>query len=335
MGRERLNRRAVVFRGPESVGVAEETVEVGPEELVVATERSAISAGTELLVYRGEVPEEMSADPTIEALDGDLTYPLRYGYAGVGRVIDQGDRVEQSWGGERVFCFHPHATHMVVTPDAVVPIPDELDIERASMLPSVETALAIVQDARPEIGVQVVVFGAGVIGVTTSMLLAAIPLVEVMVVDPAAERRAVAAAIDGVTAVAPSEITDASPAFDLGIELSGDPQALDQCISLMRYDGEVIVGSWYGTKQAQLDLGLRYHRNHITVRSSQVSMVPPLLRGRWSKQRRLDTAVRAVGQLPLESLITHRIPIGEVTDAYRRLAAGDPEMLQVLLTYDT
>lgn len=335
MGPEGLGRRAVVFEEPGSVGVVAETVEVGADELVIETERSAISAGTELLIYRGEVPAEMDADPTIDVLDGDLRYPLRYGYAGVGHVVDQGERVTGSWRGERVFSFHPHATHMLVSPDAVVRIPEELDTECASMLPSVETALAIVQDARPEVGARVAVFGAGVIGVTTSMLLAAMPLVEVVVVDPASERRAAAASIDGVTAVHPAALADTAEAFDLGIELSGDPQALDQCIGLMRYDGEVIVGSWYGTKQAELDLGLRYHRNHITVRSSQVSRVPPVLRGRWSKDRRLAAALEAVGQLPLRALITHRVPLEEAAGAYARLAAGDPEMLQVLLTYDT
>jgi Threonine dehydrogenase and related Zn-dependent dehydrogenases len=335
MGREQLDRRAVEFAGPQSVRVVEETVEVAPDELVVATERSAISAGTELLVYRGEVPKEMSADTTIDVLDGNLRYPLRYGYAGVGRVVGQGADVPESWRGERVFSFHPHATHMLVPPDAIVPLPDELDAERACMLPSVETALAIVQDARPEIGARVAVFGAGVIGVMTSMLLAMMPLVEVVVIDPAAERRAAAGALDGVAAVHPEAMADAEPRFDLGFELSGNPAALDQCISLMRYDGEVVVGSWYGTKQAQLDLGMRYHRNHISVRSSQVSTVPPQLRGRWTKDRRLEAALEAVGQLPLRSLITHRIPLDEVPDAYARLAQGDHEMLQVLLTYDT
>ncbi|PNW45198.1 UNVERIFIED_CONTAM: hypothetical protein BEN50_12420 [Euhalothece sp. KZN 001] len=66
-----------------------------------------------------------------------------------------------------------------------------------------------------------------------------------------------------------------------------------------------------------------------------MSQVPPRLRGRWTKDRRLEAALEAVGQLPLRSLITHRIPLDEVPDAYARLAEGDREMLQVLLTYDT
>lgn len=335
MGRNLLDRHAVEFQAPETVSVVEETVECGAEELVIRTDRSAISAGTELLIYRGEVPGQLSADPTIDALDGDLSYPLRYGYAGVGEVVAQGASVEGPWEGRRVFSFHPHASHMIASPDAVVPIPDDVDYERASMLPSVETAVAIVQDARPEVGARVLIFGAGVIGMLTSMLLAAMPLMDVVIVDPSADRRAAAGATAGVTAVHPDATADMDASFDLGVELSGDPRALDQCIGCMQYDADVVVGSWYGNKDAHLDLGAHYHRNHITVRSSQVSRVPPGLRGRWSKVRRLQTAMQAIRDLPVGSLITHRIQLDDVADAYARLADGDTTMLQVLLTYDT
>jgi len=335
MGRNLLNRRAVEFRAPETVSIVEETVECGAGELAIETDRSAISAGTELLIYRGEVPGQLSADTTIDALDGDLSYPLRYGYAGAGEVVAQGESVEGLWEGRRVFSFHPHASHMIASPDAVVPIPDDVDNERASMLPSVETALAIAQDANPEVGARVLIFGAGVIGILTSMLLAAMPLMDVVIVDPSAERRATAGATAGVTAVHPDATAEMAASFDLGVELSGDPRALDQCIRCMRYDADVVVGSWYGNKDAHLDLGAHYHRNHITIRSSQVSKVPPNLRGRWGKERRLDTAMQAIRDLPVGSLISHRIHLDDAAEAYTRLADGDASMLQVLLTYDT
>ena len=335
MGRDMLDRRALEFTAPETVRIIEETVTCGAEELVIETERSAISAGTELLMYRGEVAGQVSADPTIDALGGDLSYPLRYGYAGVGEVVAQGESVEGPWEGKRVFTFHPHASHMLARPDAIVPIPEDVDSEHASMLPSVETALAIVQDARPEVGARVLIFGAGVIGVLTSMLVAAMPLMDVVIVDPSADRRAMAGATDGVTPVHPDATADLAGSFDLGVELSGDPRALDECIECMRYDGDVVVGSWYGNKDVRLDLGAHYHRNHIKVRSSQVSRVPPALRGRWDKDRRLDMTIAAIRDLPIAPLITHRIPIEAAADAYARLADGDTSMLQVLLTYDT
>ena len=52
-----------------------------PDEVLVATQVSAISAGTELLFYRGQVPADLRADATIAALAGPSAYPLKYGYA--------------------------------------------------------------------------------------------------------------------------------------------------------------------------------------------------------------------------------------------------------------
>jgi hypothetical protein len=56
-----------------------------PDKLLVSVLYSGISAGTELLLYRGEMPATMMADASISALDG-TGYPRPYGYAAVGRV---------------------------------------------------------------------------------------------------------------------------------------------------------------------------------------------------------------------------------------------------------
>jgi Lrp/AsnC family transcriptional regulator for asnA, asnC and gidA len=69
----------------------------GPDQVRVRTERSAISPGTELLVYREEVPSDLSTDETIDALDGSFSYPLQYGYAAVGRVTAVGEALDDDW----------------------------------------------------------------------------------------------------------------------------------------------------------------------------------------------------------------------------------------------
>jgi threonine dehydrogenase-like Zn-dependent dehydrogenase len=64
--------RAVEFPGPERV----ETVPIeepvpGPDEVVVSASVSAVSAGSELLAYRGELDPETVADEELSALDAD------------------------------------------------------------------------------------------------------------------------------------------------------------------------------------------------------------------------------------------------------------------------
>ncbi len=82
-------RESLYFIAPYQVAVQTEALPaLAPDQLVVQTIVSAISPGTELLFYRGQAPAELSVDATIAALAGLIGYPLKYGYACVGRVVD-------------------------------------------------------------------------------------------------------------------------------------------------------------------------------------------------------------------------------------------------------
>ena len=88
------------------VALREETFP-GPSrnEVIVKTAFSAISAGTELLVYRGQAPADLVRDTRLEALSGTFSFPLKYGYAAVGEVVSLGPGVDLHWEGKRVFSF--------------------------------------------------------------------------------------------------------------------------------------------------------------------------------------------------------------------------------------
>ena len=47
---------------------------------------SAISAGTEMLVYQSRFPRDLESDSVIAGLRGGFKYPLAYGYANAGVV---------------------------------------------------------------------------------------------------------------------------------------------------------------------------------------------------------------------------------------------------------
>jgi len=66
-------------------------------EVLVETSFSAISPGTESLIYRGELPEGMASDGNIADLAGEFAYPLKYGYAAVGQVLALGKDVGADW----------------------------------------------------------------------------------------------------------------------------------------------------------------------------------------------------------------------------------------------
>ena len=341
-----MNRSALWFTGPRAVEVRTEPLaEPGPGEVRARVLASAISPGTEMLVYRNEFPPELALDATLNALGGGFQYPVRYGYACVGQVVALGRGVDPTWAGRRVFAFQPHADAFVAPATDLLPIPDAVTDEDALFLANMETAVNFLLDGAPLIGERVAVFGQGVVGLLTLGLLAQMPLAACVALDrwPArrdlAWRQGASEALDPIAPDTPNQLRalcgaiDAEdPAgFDLIYELSGAPAALDQAIAAAAFDGRVVVGSWYGAKRVSLDLGRRFHRGRVRLISSQVSTLTPALAGRWSKTRRLDVAWGRLAALRPAQLITHRIRLAEAADAYRLIDTTPEACLQVIL----
>src|SRR5512145_3322221 len=109
-----VKARSLWFEAPYQVAVREESLApLAPDQVVVQTGVSAISAGTEMLFYRGQIPPDLPLDTSIASLAGEIRYPLRYGYACAGQVIELGAQVDRAWLGRRVFSFQPHASHFI------------------------------------------------------------------------------------------------------------------------------------------------------------------------------------------------------------------------------
>jgi len=332
-----MQRLSVVIDAPYVITVvAEPLAAPAPGQVLVETEISAISPGTEMLFYRGQAPADVAVDATLAALrDQDGRYPVRYGYACVGRVAVLGERVEASWLGRRVFAFQPHASHFCADVDAVLPVPADIAPERAVFLPNMETAVNFVMDGRPVIGEHVAVVGQGVVGLLTVSVLAQFPLASLTAVDPLPARRQSARAAGATAAVwfegndAPADVA----AADLAYELSGNPSALNTALALTGYAGRIVIGSWYGQKQAPIDLGGAFHRSRIRLISSQVSSIDPRWSGRWDKARRFGVAWAMLRTIEVSRLITQRFPVTDAAAAYQLIDQQPQNAIQVLLTY--
>jgi 2-desacetyl-2-hydroxyethyl bacteriochlorophyllide A dehydrogenase len=334
------DRRSLHFVGPRTVSIERERLpDPDPEEVLVESTVSAVSSGTELLIYRGDMPRDLAADETIDALAGDLSYPLKYGYATVGEVVGVGAGVDDRWRGRRVFAFTPHESHFTAPPEELVPVPEGMGAETAALLPTAETAATLVMDGRPRIGERVVVLGAGTIGLLTTSALASFPLERLTVVEPVAHRRRIADRLGADETIHPDRAASVGdrgdpPGADLAYELSGVPETLDDALDVVGYDGRIVVGSWYGRKRAETDLGGFFHRNRIDVSSSQVSTLAPDLRGRWTKERRLDVAWDRLRDVDADELVTHRVAFENAPKAYRLLDEGPENAVQVLLVHE-
>ena len=109
---------------------------------------------------------------------------------------------------------------------------------------------------------------------------------------------------------------------ELVFEVSGNRSALDPAIRVAARDGRVIAGSWLAGGATPLDLGGWFHRGRVRIVSSQVSHLPPLGPS-WTIERRRRTAWELLGGVPLETLVTLRVPLADAGRAYARLDAGE------------
>lgn len=344
-------RRVLVFTAPHTIEVREEpTPTPRSHEVLVETRLSAVSPGTEGLLYRGEIPSHLQNEASVDALSGGLSYPTSYGYACVGHVTETGAAVDASWHGQRVFAFHPHASAFTARPDALLKLPNELSDEAAAFIPNTETAVNLVMDAHPMIGERALVTGQGVVGLITTALLAQHPLDVLVTTDLQEDRRAWSEAFGATTSIDAADeshlrevlgVTQdeaARPAdryegADLVVELTGAPAALNQALAVAGFDARIVVGSWYGDKQAPLDFGGRFHRSRVSVYASQVSTVRPHLQGRWTKARRMQTVLDVLPPLDLPRLITHRVDLENAQDVYDQLSGNPEGMLQPIIAY--
>ena len=336
-----MKSQTLFFIAPRQIEIrATNLPELKADEVLVESICSAISAGTEMLIYQGRFPRTLETDSVISGLRGGFKYPLAYGYASVGKVVQVGNMVNEEWKDRLVFSFQPHTSHFITKTDSLFSIPDCLLPESACFFPNMETAVNLVQDAAPIFGERVLVLGQGIIGLLTTSLLQEFPIETLVTTDPYELRRTASLNLKVSETFDPNSenfqndlSAYAQKKFDLTFELSGNPSALDDALSLTCFSGRIVIGSWYGEKKVEVDLGGAFHRSRIKLISSQVSTIAPELSARWDKARRFEAAWKALERIQPEKWITHRFPIERAEEAYRLLDENPQETIQILVTY--
>ena len=123
---------------------------------------------------------------------------------------------------------------------------------------------------------------------------------------------------------------------DVCIEVSGAPAALAEAMRTVAYASRVVAMGFFQGEVPGLRLGDEFRHNRIELISSQISGVAPAASHRWSKLRLWQTAVRLQheGRLDLLPLITDEVTFAEAPALFGRLDAGDPDILQSVLTFE-
>jgi len=285
----------------------------------VRTLYSAVSRGTESVVFRAEVPRSAYQSMRCPFQEGDFPHPVKYGYINVG-VVEEGPEQLQ---GRTVFCLYPHQTRYQVSAESVHPLPDGVPARRAVLAANMETAVNGLWDAVPRIGDRIAVIGAGTLGCLMAWLAARIPGCSVELIDINPDRAKVAAGL-GTEFRTPDSAT---PDADLLVHTSASPAGLRSALELAGFEARILEMSWYGDRTVPLPLGEAFHSRRLAILSSQVGTVATAQRPRWDTKRRMALALALLRDPALDLLVTGADRFDDLPQALARLAAAPEDTI--------
>jgi threonine dehydrogenase-like Zn-dependent dehydrogenase len=346
-----MNIKQVIVSGKRQVELqpAELDERLAAEEFLIRTERTFISAGTELAVYTGR-------EAGVDQKGSWCAYPFRSGYANVGIVEEVGAAVSRVVKGQRVFTMGAHASKVKYhQDDLVVTVPDGLDpgVAAASRMAGVATSAMVLAD-RSLYQPLVMVFGLGMVGNFAAQSFKILGG-KVVGVDPLPARRQLAERCGITHALAGGETKELKQGLkrifgveqaDICIDASGVTPVVLQALALTATVGQLIL---LGSPRAPVEGNLTallsdLHCRNITVRGAMEWCLPaytpkafwgdktPPLLSICEKQRLIFDWI-ADGRLKVEPLISHRLSPAKIKEAYEGLLNRPEEFTGVVLDW--
>ena len=317
---------ALWYVGPGRGELREEpATEPGPHEVRVRALHGALSRGTERLVFAGRVPETEFERMRAPFMDGAFPFPVKYGYAVVGRVEagarELRDRV--------VFALHPHQSVFTIPAEAAIPVPAGVPPRRAVLAANMEAALNAVWDAAPAPANRIAIVGAGVLGSLIAFLCGKLAGAHVILIDIAGSRAELAKRL-GVAFARPE---GAPGDCDLVFHASGTAAGLATALRIAGEEAAVVELSWFGTGEVPISLGEAFHSRRLRIVSSQVGRVAPSHRARWTPQRRLAAALNLLVDPALDALLAPAVAFRDLPDQLPAIFATESGILCQLIDY--
>ena len=324
--RRARSAEALWYVAPRKAEIRPEPVDAAaPDEVRVHALHSALSRGTERLVFSGRVPESEYQRMRAPFMAGTFPFPVKYGYSMVGEV----EAGPPELRGRIVFALHPHQSVFTLRADAVMPVPEDIPPARAVLAANMETALNAVWDAQPGPGDRIVVIGAGVLGALVAWLCGRIPGTEVTLVDIEPSRAKLAAAL-GLAFATPG---NAPQDCDLVVHASGNGAGLAAALGLAGVEATVLELSWFGTGDVAVPLGGAFHSNRLKLVSSQVGRVAPSHRPRWTSRRRLAAALGLLADPRLDALLAPAVAFHDLPGRLGDILAPESAILCQVIDY--
>jgi threonine dehydrogenase-like Zn-dependent dehydrogenase len=287
---------------------------------------SAISPGTERLVFSGRVPPSLHESMKCPYMGGDFSFPVKYGYSLVGRVVSGAAPLIGKIG----HVLHPHQERCVVRASDVYVFPENIPPQRAALASNMETAVNALWDSRMSLGDRALVVGFGAVGALVARLAAGVPGSELWVVDSEPAKVELARRM-GFSACAPQELRGL---FDVVFQASASASGLELALASSGFEGRVIELSWYGTEGVSLPLGREFHQRRLKIVSSQVSSLSPAQGARWDFGRRKGLVFRLLQDPWFDGHSSEVVPFADLPEAYPKTMRSPNPGLGYIIKYE-
>ena len=313
-------------------------------EVLVKARCSLVSIGTETTLYLSRRWQEADTasvagedvwdfDDYGQGETWDMERNRRFpGYALAGDVIDRGDAVEDLEIGDRVITLNHHADYAIcpVRPDIILKIPDGVSYEDSTFCVLGSVALHAIHRAELRLGEDVVIMGAGLVGLLALQLAKLAGGRPAISVDLSPSRLELAAKLGADFTINPNrddpvgrirEILGGEGA-SCTIEAVGNPAVLQACMRVAAPGARVVVmGAIVGA--VTLDMYSEFIFRELTLIASQQPRNPVEdsiyyhLTGQRNRMTLLDMI--RTHSINTGDLITHRFPYADAPEVYRLL----------------
>ncbi len=328
----------VVFTDKDIVEVRREPVrELGRGQILVQTQRSLISTGTECICLQRKFEEGTH-------WHGWVKYPFYPGYSNAGRVLEVGEGVENFQPGDRVATRAPHFQFYVADAARALKIPDGVSDEEATWFGISGIVQNGVRRAEHELGDVVVVIGLGILGQLVVQYARLSGAREVIAVDVARPRLEMAQA-HGATQILETSVADSREAVmaltdgrgaDVVYDVTGHPAVFTPALTLVRRFGKLLLLGDTGTPSEQ-----RLTHDVVTrglcIIGAHDSNPPAVATDHafWShaNMARLFFAFVERGQMRVSDLITHRYAPQDAPQAYEMLTTDRSAAMGVVFDW--
>jgi len=322
--------KAVLFTAPNKVEVRPiEVPDAGPGELLIESEATVISPGTEGRCLRGQQPNS-------------LPFPFIPGYSIAGRVIQApgrskikvGDRVMCSgtrrasvgiqWGGQ--------VSHAVVPASSVVPVPERVEPGLGALAKTLGIAMRGVRVAQARPGQSVAVIGLGLIGSLSARLHHHFGA-NLLALDVSPKRVATAIAA-GLKAVVPKgSVEDAVRSYfpdgaDIVVDATGSPAVLPHAVLA------ALTKPWgpRPTPSSKLIVQGSYPADVCVPYQDAFQREISILFPRDTTMTDMIASMNLIasGEPKFDDIVSTRVPPEEAPEIYRRLAAQEDLLTAVI-----